>query len=99
MIADPFWRRVGRLWWPIGLLLLMAVLGVWRGPRPPFLLADGSTLTPTRLYLPLVIRLTTPADRIWDPRLTQRGTTLIPATVQPGQGYWRLVKGVWYAEN
>ncbi|MEJ5198934.1 MAG: hypothetical protein WHX53_08430, partial [Anaerolineae bacterium] len=83
----------------IGLLLLTAIL-FGSGILPPaFLLAGDSTLTPTFIYLPLVFRQTTPGDRIWDPRLTERGTTLIPATVQPGQGYWRLVKGVWYAEN
>lgn len=99
MTADSFWRRFNRFWLPVGLGLLIVILWGWRGPRPIFLLADESTLTPTRLYLPLVIRVTTSSDRIWDPRLTERGTTLIPATVQPGQGYWRLVKGVWYAEN
>ena len=38
-------------------------------------------------------------ERIWDPRLTQRGATLIPAQVQPGQGYWRLVQGQWFDEG
>lgn len=50
-----------------------------------------ATLTPTASPMPI--------ERDWDPRLDQRGTILIPAQVQPGQGYWRLVKGVWYAEN
>ena len=56
-----------------------------------------STPTPTATLTP--IASPTPIGRDWDPRLDQRGTILIPAQVQPGQGYWRLVKGVWYAEN
>lgn len=50
------------------------------------------------VYLPLVAN-ESPTEFYWDPRLDQRGAVLIPAQVQPGQGYWRLVKGVWYAEN
>jgi hypothetical protein len=49
--------------------------------------------TPTATALP------TPADRIWDSRLDQRGTVLVPAQVSPGQGYWRLVKGLWYDKD
>ncbi len=56
-----------------------------------------STPTPTATLTPSAVP--TPIGRDWDPRLDQRGTILIPAQVQPGQGYWRLVKGVWYAEN
>lgn len=33
---------------------------------------------------------------MWDERLTERGVVLIPAQVQPGQGYWRLVQGQWF---
>lgn len=47
------------------------------------------TVTPTR----------DPSQIDWDPRLDQRGAEIIPAEVRPGQWYWRLVKGVWYAEN
>jgi glucose/arabinose dehydrogenase len=90
---------MGWLLAPIGLLFFVVVLFGLRGSRPNFSLASDPSPTPARLYLPLVIRLATANDRIWDPRLTQRGATLIPAAVQPGQGYWRLVKGVWYAEN
>ncbi len=54
-----------------------------------------STATPT----PTATTSPIPGERIWDPRLDQRGAILIPAQVQPGQGYWRLVRGVWYAEN
>ena len=39
------------------------------------------------------------AARAWDPRLTQRGAQLIPAAVQPGQGYWRLVQARWFDED
>ena len=99
MIVERFRRRIEWLLLLAGLMILAAAFWGWRGPRPTFLLATGASPTPTRVYLPLVIRLTIPGDRVWDPRLTQRGTTLIPATVQPGQGYWRLIKGVWYAEN
>jgi PKD repeat protein len=34
-----------------------------------------------------------PAGLEWDSRLTRLGITLVPATVAPGQGYWRLVEG------
>ncbi len=99
MIRERFRQRAYWLLLLVGLLILALGLWGWRGLRPTFLLAAETSPTPTRIYLPLVLRLTTPGDRLWDPRLTQRGTTLIPATVQPGQGYWRLIKGVWYAEN
>ena len=56
-----------------------------------------STPTPTATLTPTASP--TPIERDWDPRLDQRGTILIPAQVQPGRGYWRLVRGVWYAEN
>lgn len=35
-------------------------------------------------------------ERYWDPRLDQRGATFLPATVTPGEGYWCLVRAVWY---
>ena len=34
----------------------------------------------------------------WDPRLDERGAALVPAQVTSGQGYWRLVKAIWYNE-
>lgn len=76
----------------------MAPLKIHAGPAtpPP---ADGESGS-IRLFLPLVTREDPVAPaREWDSRLDQRGTVLIPAQVQPGQGYWRLVKGVRYAEN
>jgi len=66
--------------------------------------------TSALLYLPLLVRSqaeSTPAPtptiqpeppREWDPRLDQRGAQLRPAVVEPGQGYWRLVKAVWFDE-
>ena len=62
-------------------------------------LTATSTSTPTPSDTLTPTATPTPIKRDWDPRLDQRGTILIPAQVQPGQGYWRLVKGVWYAEN
>ncbi|MCB0144196.1 MAG: hypothetical protein KDE50_30190, partial [Caldilineaceae bacterium] len=32
----------------------------------------------------------------WDPRLDQRTVQLTTAQPSPGQGYWKLIKGVWY---
>ncbi|MBI3958986.1 MAG: hypothetical protein HY328_09260 [Chloroflexi bacterium] len=60
----------------------------------------------TSLFLPLVQRpeqptptaTSTPTHQ-WDPRLDQRGAELRPAVVAPGQGYWRLVKAVWFDEQ
>lgn len=39
------------------------------------------------------------ARREWDGRLDQRGTSLTEAAVGPGQGYWRLVRAVWFNEQ
>ena len=50
-------------------------------------------------YLPLIQAQAEPLptpDRIWDPRLDQRGAVLVPAQVTPGTGYWRLIKAVWF---
>jgi hypothetical protein len=53
------------------------------------------TLTPTPTPSPT----RDPSEIDWDPRLDQRGALIQPAQVKPGQWYWRIVKGVWYAEN
>lgn len=62
---------------------------------------------PYSLYLPLIQAMadsnpSVPVDPEapveWDPRLTERGARLIKASVAPGVGYWRLVKGRWYDE-
>ena len=55
--------------------------------------------TATASATPTATALPTPTDRIWDSRLDQRGTVLVPAQVSPGQGYWRLVKGLWYDKD
>ncbi len=54
--------------------------------RPP-----SMTATPTIAGVPQGV--------VWDPRLTERGVVVIPAQVQPGQGYWRLVQGQWFDVN
>jgi hypothetical protein len=73
-------------------------------------LGQGGDETPTfGLFLPLIQgepgTTTTPAptttpvancERSWDPRLDQRGAIFLPATVTPGEGYWCLVRAVWY---
>ncbi len=58
-------------------------------PSPTPTMTASPTATPTRA----------PSQIEWDPRLDQRGAKILPAQVQPGQWYWRLIKGVWYAEN
>jgi hypothetical protein len=35
----------------------------------------------------------------WDPRLNEREAALVPAQVASGQGYWRLIKAVWFDET
>lgn len=60
-------------------------------PTPTSALTPGPTPTPTPTQDPGQIE--------WDPRLDLRHAEIIPADVQPGQWYWRLAKGVWYAEN
>jgi hypothetical protein len=56
---------------------------------------DPTEETPT----PTTVPTTTPPDREWDPRLDERGAILQEANVTPGQGYWKLVRGVWYDES
>lgn len=96
----------------IGLLLLIGLLPLFM-PSPPSVLHAGpaqeeqlflpqvacngcGTPTPTK---PAPQSTTTPTRAVeWDPRLTLRGA--ISATVEPtpGQGYWRLIKAVWFDE-
>lgn len=65
--------------------------------------APTLTATPTLTPTPTVTPSPSPSPTLpplsWDPRLTERHARIIPAQVVTGQGYWRLVKGVWYAEN
>jgi hypothetical protein len=55
----------------------------------PYVAGPQPTPTPTR----------TPTSITWDPRLDLRGATLIPASVTPGHGYWKIVAGVWFDVN
>jgi len=63
-----------------------------------------ATVTATPTSRPAATRLAATAtpttvplkERVWDARLTLRGAVLIPAQVQPGQGYWRLVQAQWF---
>ncbi len=55
--------------------------------------------TEHHLFTPLTQNQHKPQQPLdWDPRLNERGATFIPAQVTSGQGYWRLVKAVWYNE-
>ena len=79
-------------------MLVFAAPFVFGGSGRSLVLSEGPG--GNSIYLPLVVQqLASELDRAWDPRLDQRGTILIPAQVQPGQEYWRLVKGVWYDEE
>jgi hypothetical protein len=50
------------------------------------------TCTPTAEPTPV-------PDLEWDPRLDLRIAVLIPAQVERGQGYWKVIKGQWYDVN
>ena len=74
-------------------------------PRPLAVATVAATARATAVSTPRPIASATRSGtgaikaRIWDPRLDQRGAVLIPAQVQPGQGYWRLVQGQWFDEG
>jgi len=74
-------------------------------PRPLAVATVAATARATAVSTPRPIASATRSSagavkgRIWDPRLDQRGAVLIPAQVQPGQGYWRLVQGQWFDEG
>ena len=75
----------------------------WTGRAANFTVPLTDT---TSLFLPLIQRPEQPTPtatatptRQWDPRLDQRGAELRPAVVSPGQGYWRLVKALWFDEQ
>lgn len=75
------------------------------GPTP----TDVPTFTPTPSsipsFTPTAEATLTPVptqsalDRVWDPRLDQRFATYTPAQVVSGQGYWKLIKAVWFNES
>ncbi|HEX9116660.1 MAG TPA: hypothetical protein VGA61_11375, partial [Anaerolineae bacterium] len=57
------------------------------------------------VYLPAIAVAPTPTPLptvpvlsgvVWDPRLDLRMAKLIPANVPAGQGYWKLIEGVWF---
>jgi hypothetical protein len=93
------WKRTNSLFF-VSALLLGLLLFTWMNqPRIRQVFADlADDPEPTyAIYLPIVqIPPQEIPDRDWDPRLDQRSAVLIPATVTPGQGYWRLIRGVWY---
>lgn len=70
---------------------------IYQAPSPTL----TATPSPTSTFTPSPSPTVTPKPGalVWDPRLSQRGALLVPANVQPGEWYWRLVKGVWYAEH
>ncbi|MCX6047391.1 MAG: hypothetical protein NT075_19975 [Chloroflexi bacterium] len=45
------------------------------------------------------VQISSARPPIWDPRLDKRGAIFIPAQVTPGQGYWRLMKAVWFDQD
>ena len=55
--------------------------------------------TPSSTPSPTPTSTSSPAPIIWDPRLNLRGATLVPASVTPGHGYWKIVSGVWFDVN
>lgn len=82
---------------PLLVLLLAAAFGAVFSAAPASGSAGGTTSY--QVLLPFVVAPPPLPPISWDARLDQRGTFIVPAEVQPGQGYWRLVKGVWYAEH
>ena len=104
-------RRVA--WFTLALLVLgvlpaLALSSI--AARTAARTAEVSETSAVRVYVPLALGGVRPTPTLtpgptpiptldWDPRLTKRGAFLIPAQVTPGQGYWRLARAVWYAEN
>ena len=100
-------RRPSFLVCAVFVLLAVIVLGVLVFPARGVL---SLTETPAvQVYLPYVAgpaqpmhqpsSTPTPTPITWDPRLDLRGATLIPASVTPGHGYWKIVAGVWFDVN
>jgi len=76
---------------------LPAQLPVAATPVPSATPSLTATITPTTTVTVLPTQEPqAESDLDWDARLDQRGAVLVRATVTPGQGYWRLVKAVWY---
>lgn len=72
--------------------------GETASPTPPPVTTPAPAVRATPAK-PTPTRPAPVAERAWDPRLAQRGAQLIPAQVQPGQGYWRLVQARWFDED
>ena len=73
-------------WTPLAAGLFPITVVAANGISPDAQQTFAVTVAPDNTLLP---------DRIWDPRLDQRGATLMEASVRPGQGYWRLVEARW----
>ncbi len=76
---------------------------VWQWTTQGETMTPTPTTTPTTTDLvptvtPTLIPLPTLSSREWDPRLIQRGAALKEVNVGLGNGYWRLVRGIWYNE-
>jgi hypothetical protein len=78
--------------------LLLLLLGLLTEANPPHVLGQPPGETPIyQLYLPLIQSAAGEScQRYWDPRLTLRGATFHPASAAPGEGFWCLVRAVWY---
>ena len=74
-------------------LLAVIVLGTLDFPARGAAILTGTPAV--QVYLPFVSKAQ-PTPITWDPRLDLRGATLIPASVTPGHGYWKIVAGVWF---
>ena len=53
----------------------------------------------TRTATPKSLPIATTAPIVWDPRLDKLGIQLIPASVKPGELYWRIVKAEFWDEK
>jgi hypothetical protein len=67
---------------------------------PPTRTATRAPL-PTRTRAPVTVAPTRPPPSpvVWDTRLDELGIQLIPAAVQAGQSYWRLMKAEFWDEK
>ncbi|MEZ4681143.1 MAG: hypothetical protein R2932_43710 [Caldilineaceae bacterium] len=100
--ATPPWKTFRHL------LLIGAAIFLLSPSATPSMaqVDDDSPTLDYQVFLPVVQSKPAPLlpvlgiDAIrWDPRLTVRGATLVPAAVTAGQGYWRLVEAKWYDRN
>lgn len=58
-----------------------------------------ATRAPMRTATPKPLPIAAPAPLVWDPRLDKLGIQLIPALVNPGELYWRIVKAEFWDEK